>query len=116
MIFFFFFFTSDHLLNVIKDVVIKPGFLSDDSLICTKLFNDDNKANYGKCVGKFNSSLLHVSYYVNMLKQKLLEVTNKLKHVEDKRISWELTKPEIRNVTLQYCIKKKKEFTELEKN
>ncbi len=59
---------------------------------------------------KFNASLLHDSYYVNMLKPKLLEVTNKLKNVEDKRISWELTKLEIRNVTLPYCIKKEKEM------
>ncbi len=51
-----------------------------------------------------------------MLKQKLLEVTNKLKNIEDKSISWELTKLQIRNVTLPYCIKKKKEVTELENN
>ncbi len=80
------------------DVEIKPGFLSDHSLICIK-FNDDNTANCGKGFWKFNYSVLQDSYYVYMLKQKLLKVTNKLKNVEVKRISWELTKLEIRNVT-----------------
>ncbi len=101
-----YFFTSDHLLNTIKNVEIKPGFHSDHSLICIR-FLDGTKENVGKGFWKFNSSLLHESEYVNSIKQLLAESTQKFKHIEDKRITWELIKLEIRNLTVPYCINKK---------
>ncbi len=104
-----YFFTSDHLLNTIKNVEILLGFDSDHSLICISFLND-TKENVGKGFWKFNSSLLHDSEYVNSIKQLLAESTEKVKHIEDKIITCELIKLEIRNIIVLYYINKKRVF------
>ncbi len=104
-----YFFTSDHLLNTIKNVEIKLGFHSDHSLICIS-FLDGTKENVGKGFWKLISSLLHDLEYVNSIKQLLAECTKKIKHIEDKRIAWELIKLEIRNKTILYWINNKRVF------
>jgi exonuclease III len=108
-----YFFTSEHLLNTIKSTDILPGFHSDHSLI-NICFSDNNKQNIGKGFWKFNSSLLHDTDYVNKIKTIIAESKNKYSEMTDKRIIWELIKMDIRNFTVPYCVKKKRDANELE--
>ncbi len=101
-----YFFASEHLLNNLISAEILPGFHSDHSLICLMFDNNDIKT--GKGFWKFNSSLLYDSEYVHSIKSIIAECSIKYKYIEDKRVTWELVKMDIRNFTVPFCINKKK--------
>jgi exonuclease III len=110
-----YFFTSDHLLNTVNDVTILPGFHSDHSLLCVS-FNDNMDEKPGRGFWKFNTSLLHDTEYVKTIKSIIAQSVEKHKHIEDKRLLWELVKLEVRNFTVPYSVKKKKTSMEFEQN
>ena len=60
-------FCSEHLLNVLNEVSILPGIHSDHSLLYIYI-NSKNKSNRGRGFWKWNSNLIHDSYYVNSIK------------------------------------------------
>ena len=101
-------FCSDHLLNFIEDSSILPGIHSDHSLLKLSLISG-NKQNRGKGFGKFNSSLLHDSIYVENVKNIIQNVASIYADSVDKEAVWEFIKLEIRTYTISYCIKKNKQ-------
>ena len=59
-------FISEHLLNCVDATDIRPGILSDHSLIKLSLSSKGDTAR-GKGFWKFNSSLLHDTNYVEKI-------------------------------------------------
>ena len=109
-----YFFCSEHLLNVLNDVSILPGIHSDHSLLYFNI--NSNKVNKrGRGFWKWNSSLVHDTQYVISLK-KLIHEKNLEYNISDLSLKWELIKLDIRNFTIPYCTRKKKENLQQEKN
>ena len=63
-----YFFTSDHILNIVSDIDILPGIHSDHSLLKMTI-NGNGKHNIGKGFWKFNTSLLHDEEYIKHIKE-----------------------------------------------
>ena len=59
-------FISEELLNVTKNIEIKPGIFSDHSMVIIELGSTCNE--HGRGFWKFNSSLLHDDVYVKNIK------------------------------------------------
>ena len=108
-----YFFVSEHFLNTVINSDILPGLHSDHSLLRITL-GEQHRNRTGRGFWKFNNSLLSDTSYVNELKSLIKNSITIHDNLEDKRISWELIKYEVKNYTIPYCIKKKKQSTELE--
>ena len=108
-----YFFVSEHFLNSVINTDILPGIHSDHSMLNICL-GDNHKNNAGRGFWKFNNSLLTDIQYVQNVKSIIKESISKHDNLEDKRISWEITKFDIRNFTIPFCVNKKKQSTELE--
>ena len=67
----------------------------------------------GKGYWKFNNDLLHDRKYVKLIKETLSKIKTD-DPIENKNISWEYTKCQIRTETLYYSIQKKKNERKLE--
>ena len=102
-----YFFISEHLLNELTCYKILPGLFSDHSILEIKLGNL-NVAR-GRGFWKFNANLLHDPDYVKKVKNIIQECRIEFSPLEDKGLVWEITKLKIRNFSVPYCIKKKKE-------
>ena len=100
-------FISEELLNITKNVEIKPGIFSDHSMVVLEIGTNNDE--YGRGFWKFNCMLLHDTNYVNYVKDLIKRCNNKLDYLEDKCLKWEIIKSEIRSYTVPYCVKKKKE-------
>ena len=109
-----YFFASDHLLNIVTGVDILPGFHSDHSLLRMS-FQNSTKQNIGKGFWKFNCSLLHDKVYVDNIRKIISNSIKDHKNMEDKRLTWEFLKLDIRNFTVPYSINKKRERNSLER-
>ena len=67
-----FFLISDNLLPSLKDSTIEPGYRSDHSIITLELVFNEFKR--GKGLWKFNNSLLYETEYIDLVKNKILEI------------------------------------------
>ena len=103
----------DYILitNSLNDMVDKPqiltSFCSDHSGIALQ-FSPLPKQSKGNGFWKFNSSLINDTDYVGQLNELLQEWITEYDGIEDKRLTWELLKYEIRKFTCRYCADKKK--------
>jgi hypothetical protein len=102
-----YFFISEHLMNELSNYKIIPGLHSDHSILSLS-FNNSNKQR-GRGFWKFNNNLLHDTHYVTNIKTILSDCKSKYSNIQDKGLTWELCKLEIRSFSVPYCIKKKKE-------
>ena len=107
-------FISEELLNITKNVDIKPGVFSDHSMVVLEIGNNNTEP--GKGFWKFNSSLLNDKEYVHQIKAVIAQYDDHYDYLENKCLKWELIKSEIRSFTVPYCVKKKKEKNDYKKN
>ena len=97
---------SDHLLNSVNDVKILPGLHSDHSLLYLDLVSG-NIDNRGRGYWKFNSSLLHDTEYITIIKKVIADGKQKYAYLQNKGLKWDIIKMDIRSATIPYCINKK---------
>ncbi len=99
---------------IINKCTIHSGLHSDHSIIKLELNRD--KLKRGRCFWKFNNNLLYDKDYVDMIKNIISECKTGLRHDIDKGLIWELTKLQIRSVSIPYCIMKKQKITAFKNN
>ena len=109
-----YFFISSHLLNDLTKFNILPGLFSDHSILYIAFNN--HKDQRGREYWKFNANLLHDTNYVNNIKSIIHNCKGELCNYSDKGLVWEVTKLKIRNFTIPYCIKRKKEKNIIKQN
>ena len=105
-------FISTGLTYQVRKVEIRPGILSDHSLLTLNIEILDC-INRGKGYWKFNNDLLQDKNYVNMIKSTINDVCKKTK-MSDKNLLWEYTKCQIRTDTISYAIKRAKTLRDRE--
>ena len=108
-------FMSEHLLNIVHQVDIAPGIHSDHSLLSLSLSTDKTQPR-GRVFWKFNASLLRDTNYVAETKQVILSAKAKYEYIMDKGLAWDLVKLDIRDSTMRYSGKKKREGAKYEKD
>jgi exonuclease III len=102
-----FHFISEHLLNDLFSYNITPGLHSDHSILKIEIGNDSQKRSRG--IWKMNIELLHDKEYVKNIKDIIAKCKLEHNNMEDKAVVWEIIKFEIRQFTLPYCVKRKKD-------
>ena len=95
---------STHMIYDLSKVEIEPGFRSDHSLIEIN-FTSRNKSKRGPSYWRFNSSLLTNSNYTNYMNNRIDEIIDKHKDIENDGLKWDVIKMEIRSSTV--CFSKK---------
>ena len=75
-----------------------------------------SKAKHKRASGfyKLNNSLLEDENYIQLISQLILDKTNEMRNVGDKRIVWDFKKLEMQTASIDYSIKKAKERRKLE--
>ena len=102
---------SNSLVNTVCDCTIIPGFKSDHSIVTISMhFTNEQR---GPGYFKINNSLLLQSEYQKQIKNTISETaTNNVD--ANPNVLWEVIKGSIRNTTIQYASKMKKENREHE--
>jgi exonuclease III len=106
-----FFLVTDTLCNVIKNCHIKQGFRTDHSIVHFQF--DLQKQKRGPGYFKLNNSLILIKEYNEKIIQCIQSTVNFNKGSKPD-VLWELIKGNIRNVTIKFASKKKKQDTEKE--
>ena len=101
-----YFLVSKALEYEIAQCNIKPGLLSDHSLICLKLILNKSQK-WGKGTWKFNNMLLCDKQYVALIKESLQNIKNNVTF-SNKNTFWEYIKCQLRTDTISYSIHKNK--------
>ena len=101
-----YFLVSDCFSNQVSNCKIKPGFMSDHSIIsiCLNL----NTIERGKGYFKINNSLILQPEYQEMIRTVIGEVAETNKDANPNTL-WEVIKGNIRNESIKYASYKKKE-------
>ena len=68
----------------------------------------------GPGLWKFNNSLLKDKNYLTVITESYPIISEKYANIVDKRLRWELTKMEIRSITISFAAHKAKEFRKQE--
>jgi exonuclease III len=95
---------STHMIYDLTKVEIEPGFRSDHSLIEIN-FTSKNKPERGPSYWRFNSSLLKNQKYTSYMNNRIDEMIDKHKDIENEGLKWDIIKMEIRQSTV--CFSKK---------
>ena len=104
-------FISDHLQNNLKNYKILPGLHSDHNILN---LNFDFEFNIrGRGFWKFNVDLLHDTNYVKKIKLIIKESEEELVSYQDKGLICEIVKLKLKSFLVPYCIKKKKDRTQV---
>ncbi len=90
-----YFFISEYLLIELLSFKITPGLHSDHSILNITFYNISN--NRGKCLWKFNTTLLHDESMSHKFKKSYQTVKLNILEIEDKGLVWEMTKIKIRS-------------------
>jgi exonuclease III len=90
---------STHMIYELSNVDISPGFRSDHSLIELS-FKAANTSDRGPSYWRFNSNLLTNTDYSTYMNDRIDEIIEKHKDVEDAGIMWDVIKMEIRSSTI----------------
>jgi hypothetical protein len=106
-------FISVHMMYDIENTDIKPGIRSDHSIL-NLLFKIQNTQERGRGFWKFNASLLHDIEYVKKVKKCISECKENYKNMNDKAMLWDVTKCEIRTVTISHSSFRAKQRKQLE--
>lgn len=103
---------SRSLAYQITKTDIKPGILSDHSLITINIGFGKN-VERGKGYWKFNNDLLLDKDYIEMTKNTIEHIKANVR-ITDKNVLWEYTKCQIRTDTISYSIKRARRLKEKE--
>ena len=95
------------LIYDVEKCNILPSIKTDHSLI-TLCINSSNDGKRGPGLWKFNDALLKDEYYVYFMKDKIKKLKQEHCSDENKAMTWELIKMEIRNSTIAYSKQKSK--------
>ena len=101
-----YFLVSHSFLNQISSCKIKPGFMSDHSMISMVL--NLNKIERGKGYFKINNSLILQPEYQEKIRNTINETAEINKNANPNTL-WEIIKGSIRNESIKYAPYKKKE-------
>ena len=101
-----YFLISHSFLNQISSCKIKPGFMSDHSMISMVL--NLNKIERGKGYFKINNSLIFQPEYQEKIRNTINETAEINKNANPNTL-WEIIKGSIRNESIKYASYKKKE-------
>jgi exonuclease III len=93
-------FTSENLLNILSDVKIEAGFMSDHNFTTVSLILSENKRGRGSW--KFNNILLSDKEYVVMIKKLIAQEIIDNNCYEDKGFLWDYIKMRVRSETMLY--------------
>jgi exonuclease III len=104
-------FCSQNLINKHTVSNITHTLHSDHSMTSLGL-HQKQCTQKGRGFWKFNNTLLHDKTYIDMIKKTISKNTENYKAMYNKNIVWELIKLDIRNKTIPYCIKKRKQQNE----
>jgi len=104
-----YFLISESLCNIIDTCNIKPGFMTDHSIVELKLHEIQPERGIGYF--KLNNSILLDTQYQTQIKQ---EITNTVQDNKDANPNtlWEIIKGNIRNTTIRYSSFKKERNTQ----
>jgi exonuclease III len=95
---------STHMIYELTNVDILPGFRSDHSLIEIN-FKSTKETKRGPSYWRFNSKLLSNITYTTYMNNRIDEILEQHKDIEDKGLKWDVVKMEIRSSTV--CFSKK---------
>jgi exonuclease III len=95
---------STHMIYELTDVDIMPGFRSDHSLIELN-FKNQNSSDRGPSYWRFNAKLLTNIDYTSYMNNRIDEIIEKCKDIENAGLKWDIIKMEIRSSTV--CFSKK---------
>jgi exonuclease III len=90
---------STHMIYSLTNVDIAPGFRSDHSLIELN-FKSSNNPERGPSFWRFNANLLTNREYITYMNNRIDEIIEKHKNVENASIKWDVIKMEIRSSTV----------------
>ena len=107
-----YFFISEHLINTTAMADILPCTHSDHSLLVVA-FKGQVSHQSGRGFWKMNTSLLYDPIYVNEIKKIIASTASENRQLDDKSLVWDITKLNVRNFTIPYCAKLKKEQNSL---
>ena len=110
-----YFLASQTLAKLAKEcsIIHAPG--SDHCAVKLFIQSDSLNKKAGPGFWKFNSSVLEDEEYINELKAKIENYRNKYLYLEDKGLTWDLMKMEVRGFTIAYAKRKAKEKRNEEK-
>ena len=100
-----YFLISSGICDLVEDVCIAPGYLSDHSNIRMKLNMVENPR--GKGFWKLNCQLLYDKEYIDLIKDTITNISAINRDV-DPHLLWETIKVAIRSSTIEYSSRKKK--------
>ena len=105
---------SAELSPLVLSTDITNSTLSDHSAIILTLRSKDY-AQRGPGFWKINNSLLKDNAFIEQLQNKIPEYKEKYCCLEDKGLTWDMIKMEIRGFCVQYCKRKNRERRDIEK-
>ena len=91
--------SSQKLCNSVKNSEIYPSIAPNHNAIYISL-SWSSETPRGPSLWKFNDTLLNNEKYIAMLRNTYTETRTYYSNLEDKRISWEMIKMEIRSATI----------------
>ena len=109
-----YFLISDHISNNNIKISTSPCTLSDHYWINFSIISHKNRK--GRGFWKLNTSLLEEEEYIKLIRNSIIDTIQENKNHNNDQLIWELIKLEVRNVTIPYCIKRKKEKTKTKNN
>ena len=104
---------SNSLYDMVRDVDIVPAIKTDHSAITLRLHKIED-GNKGPGFWKMNTSLLNDTSFIEKMKQKIAVWREEAKEIEDKRVSWDWIKYNVRLFSIEYSKSRAKTIREEE--
>ena len=102
-----YFLISSHILNLVKNCNIKPGYKSDHSIVTFDLDFFPSTTERGPGFFKINNSILLDNEFKTTVLNAITEIVN-INNDCNPNTLWELIKGTVRNVAIKYSSKKQK--------
>ncbi len=99
---------QDHVAHI--DIVTQAQAPDHKSIILK--ISVSMEVERGSGYWKFNGSLVNDEEYVRALQVEYQDWKNDFEDISDKRLKWDLLKYKIKNYTMRFCSKRKKERTD----
>ena len=90
---------SNHMIYDLNNVDIQPGFRSDHSLIDI-YFQGHQDSDRGPSFWRFNANLLRNKDYIEYMNNRIDEIIDKHKDIDNLGLRWDVIKMEIRSSTI----------------
>ncbi len=96
----------------VSDIQYVKPLKGDHKAICVTLMYNGNKRGPG--YWKLNNSVLKQEAYVNGVKEVISSTLSQYESVQSKRMLWEILKINIKDFSIRYCIKQKRDLRKRE--